>query len=142
MQESLKFEEDLRQILEKDKRYHREAYLFVFEALEYTLEKLDQRRHVTGRELLEGIKEFLHERYGLLALGLLERWGIKSTKDFGHVVFNLVNNGLMSKTEEDSVEDFEGVFSLRKALFDTFDFEARDLDLSIRLGKELPYASQ
>jgi uncharacterized repeat protein (TIGR04138 family) len=140
MMESLKFEEDLRHILEKDKRYHRDAYLFVFEALEYTLQKVGQRRHVSGRELCEGIRDFLHEHYGLLAFVLLERWGIKETIDFGEIVFNLVNNGLMRKTEEDRIDDFRDVYSLREELFDKYDFGARDADLSIHLKRELPYS--
>ena len=142
MQESLKFEHDLRNILERDKRYHKDAYLFVFEALEHTLQKLGKRRHVSGRELLEGIKAFLHRRYGLLALPLLERWGIKKTVDFGEIVFNLVNNGLMGKTEEDGLDDFKDVFSLRKELFEKYNFNTGDMDLSIRLRKELPYSKQ
>jgi len=140
MQESVKFEHDLSNILEKDRRYHKDAYLFVFDALEYTLRKLGKRRHVSGPELLEGAKELLHKRYGLLALALLERWGITKTIDFGEIVFNLVKNGLMSKTDQDRLDDFKDVFSLRKELFEKYDFNAGDVDLSIQLAKELPYS--
>ena len=128
MSEKLKFETDIKKILEKDNRYHSDAYVFLFEALEYTLNKIGKRRHVTGRELLEGIVELLRERYGLLALELCRRWGIRRTIDFGNMVFNLVDNGLMRKTEEDSISDFKEVFSLKKELYTKYVIDVKNLD--------------
>lgn len=142
MSQRLEFEKDLKVILEKDKRYHKEAYLFVFEALEYCINKIGERRHVTGRELLMGIKEYLLERYGFLSLPLLERWGVKKTIDFGHIVFNLVDNGLMRKTDEDDIDDFGEVFSLRKELYDNFNFNVKELDLTIRVKKDIPFSDK
>jgi len=132
----LEFEKNLRNILQRDRRYSLDAYLFVFEALEHTINKIGKKRHVTGRELLEGIREVLLERYGFLSLPLLERWGITKTSDFGEIVFNLVNEGLLKKTETDSMSDFENVFSLREELHDKFEFQVKDLNLSIQLKNE------
>ncbi|MCF7849252.1 MAG: hypothetical protein K9M45_10400 [Kiritimatiellales bacterium] len=101
-----KAEESLSKILGKDIRYTVEAYLFVREALEYTVTKLDSPRHVSGQELLEGIREYALQEFGPVAKRVLNEWGLNECRDFGHVVFNLVNEGLLGKTEEDSVEDF------------------------------------
>jgi uncharacterized repeat protein (TIGR04138 family) len=101
----------LREIVKRDKRYQLEAYIFVLEALEYTLKKIGTRRHVSGKELLEGIKEVAKDRFGGLAKMVFERLGIYTTEDFGEIVFNLVDEGLMTKTEKDSKEDFKNVYN-------------------------------
>ena len=86
--------------------YDPQAYFFVLETLEMMLAKLEEVRHVTGEDLLEGIKDLAKERFGLLAKDVLNSWGVHSTLDFGHVVFHLVEAGLLSKTPEDSLSDF------------------------------------
>ena len=100
----------LRTILEKDTRYPLEAYLFVLEALYFTRKKYKKKRHVTGQELCYGIRELALSRYGPMVKTVLEHWGIKKTIDFGNIVFNMVNEKVLSKTEEDSVEDFKDVY--------------------------------
>ncbi|UCE17614.1 MAG: hypothetical protein JSV84_12105 [Gemmatimonadota bacterium] len=94
-------------IAEKSGKYKREAYLFMFEALEYTLRKLNERRHVTGQELLQGISEFGKSEYGPMTKTVFEYWGVTKTENFGRIVFDLVEAGLMGKTESDSIEDFK-----------------------------------
>ena len=96
-------------------RYQPEAYYFVFEALEYLLGRLDERRHVTGAELSLAIRDLALERFGLLALPVLRTWGVTQTADFGRIVFALVQAGLMSKTDEDDVRDFQNVFDFDEA---------------------------
>jgi len=104
------FYEKAEKIVEKDPRYKVAAYAFVMLALNYTLSKLDKPRHVTGRELVEGIKEFGLAQYGPMTKTVFEYWGIRNTRDFGEIVFNLVENKLLGRTEEDKVEDFDNVF--------------------------------
>jgi uncharacterized repeat protein (TIGR04138 family) len=92
------FDEALEFIQLIDSRYHREAYVFVREALDHTQEHLkrntrDCAHHVTGQELLAGIKDFGLQKFGPMALMVLEEWGIKSCPDFGEIVFNLVELG-------------------------------------------------
>lgn len=101
----------LEKILKKDKRYKLEAYLFLFEALDYTRKKFNKPRHVTGQELLAGIKELAQMKFGRMAKTVFEDWGIKTTDDFGEVVFNLVEAKLLTKTEDDKKEDFHNVYS-------------------------------
>ncbi|HID95513.1 MAG TPA: hypothetical protein EYP53_05580 [Candidatus Latescibacteria bacterium] len=104
----------LEDVAEQNGRYRREAYLFVYAALEYTLNTLPERRHITGRELLEGISQYARKLYGGLAKTVFNHWGIGKTEDFGQIVFNLVDAGLMSKTEEDSIDDFKNVYDFEE----------------------------
>ncbi len=103
--------DELSKIVEKDSRYKLEAYLFVLEALAFTLKKIGEKRHVTGRELLEGIRDLAKEKYGLMGKNVFKYWGIYETIDFGHIVFNLVGSGLLKKTTEDKLEDFKDVYN-------------------------------
>lgn len=108
------FGDKVDQIIEKDPRYKPQSYAFVMGALDFTLRRLKKPRHISGRELLEGIKKLAKEEFGPMAMIVFEHWGIKNTEDFGHIVFNLVEAGIMSKTEEDSIEDFKDVFDFTK----------------------------
>jgi uncharacterized repeat protein (TIGR04138 family) len=120
MQE-VSFEEALEIIRDKDPRYERDAYLFVREALDHTQKTIgkDSRgriRHVTGQELLGGIRDYAVSQFGPMASTVLEEWGIHSCSDFGEIVFNMVDIGLLAKTERDSRSDFAGGYDF----FDAF----------------------
>ena len=109
--ESMGFTEAVEQIVAQDPRYDGEAYFFVREALDYTVKMLQKptrgpKRHVSGQELLDGIRAYALQEYGPMALTLLSAWGIGRTEDFGEIVFNLVEAGKLGRTEEDSKEDF------------------------------------
>jgi len=103
------------EILLVDKRYSFDAYPFILAALDYTLEKKknnERKRHISGQEFLDGIKEFAPAQFGPMTRSVLNHWGIRQTRDFGEIVFNMVDAGLMGKTEEDSIEDFIDVFDM------------------------------
>lgn len=104
----------LRDLVARDPRYRPDAYRFVFEALDYTLKARGRAGgHVSGRELLEGIRDFALDQFGGLAGLVFDQWGIRCTGDFGEIVFNLVEAGLMGKTENDSREDFRDVYEFQ-----------------------------
>ncbi len=103
--------DELTSLIERDKRYKIEAYLFVLEALNYTIKRIGVKRHVTGRELTEGIRDLGKEKFGLMVKEVFGHWGVRETLDFGHVVFNLVAIKLLGKTEEDSLDDFKDIFN-------------------------------
>ena len=107
-------------ILEADKRYSVEAYLFVREGLDHTVSQLEKPRHVTGQELLDGIREYALREFGPVAKRVLSEWGIKECIDFGNIVFNLVNHGLLGKTEEDTIEDFMDGYDFHEAFIQPF----------------------
>ncbi len=102
-------------IIEKDSRYDAEAYGFVLSSLHFLLVKKRKRRHVSGQELLEGIRQYGLRQFGPMTRTVLGYWGIKSTADFGEIVFNLVKFGLMRKSSEDSKDDFNNVYDFKKA---------------------------
>ncbi len=114
-------ESPLEQIIAKDPRYKPEAYVFVHDALDHTWSRLDQRRHATGHELLDGIKDLALQRYGSMAVAVLKSWGIKTTDDFGAIVFNLVEAGILSKTEQDRIEDFHAVYDFEDVFVHSYD---------------------
>jgi len=118
------------ELLRRDDRYAFDAYVFVFEALNYAQKKLGMgrdcpsepaascgeededapERHVTGQELCEAIRLFAVEQYGYMAKTVLGSWGVRRTGDFGEIVFNLIRIGQMRKTPTDCREDFEDVY--------------------------------
>lgn len=112
-------EQIVRDIISRDRRYALDAYQFVFEALDYTYRMLKKRRHVTGRELLEGARRYAVERYGPLARTVLEHWGISRCEDIGEVVFNLVESSLLRKSEQDSRDDFKEGYDFKQAFDDS-----------------------
>ncbi|QDT64523.1 Minf_1886 family protein [Calycomorphotria hydatis] len=100
-------------------RYHRNAYHFVFSALQYTQEKLERTAahvineedaHISGQELCDGLRELAIDKFGLLASTVLSQWGIESTDDIGRIVFELIERGEMRKTDRDTLTDFMGLY--------------------------------
>jgi uncharacterized repeat protein (TIGR04138 family) len=104
----------LDEICEQDQRYHVDAYEFVLEALSFTQKKFKRERHASGSELLEGIKIVLLDKFGPLTLTVLRYCGISSTEDFGNIVFNLVSKNVLTKTEDDNIENFRNVYDFDK----------------------------
>ncbi|MDD4101511.1 MAG: hypothetical protein PHU80_02620 [Kiritimatiellae bacterium] len=113
-------------LCKKDPRYNPDAYFFVVEALDSTVKEIrkkqpEHERHVTGKELLEGIRVFALDEFGPLAFTVFAEWGIHSTLDFGEIVFNLVECGRLGKTEKDSREDFKEVFDFEETFVKPFE---------------------
>jgi len=118
----------IEEIVIQDGRYACEAYEFVFAALAHTQELLGrvpppegpagQDYHVSGPQLLEGIRDLALREFGLMARTVFRMWGLNRTGDFGAIVFNLIEAGLMSKTDRDSLDDFQDVYELDVALGD------------------------
>ena len=113
------FQKTLDSILKDDKRFKVGAYVFVRMALDWTVKNAistnPERRdkHVTAKEFLEGIKEFALQTFGPMSKVLFDEWGVKSCKDIGAIVFNLIDAGALRKTDDDKIEDF----------YDGYDFE-------------------
>ncbi len=102
------------QICERDQRYPYDAYDFVMDALSHTQKKFQRIKHVTGEELLEGIKDLLLERFGPMTLPVLDYWGVRSTEDIGNIVFNLVENRVLNKNEDDCVDQFRNGYDFNE----------------------------
>jgi uncharacterized repeat protein (TIGR04138 family) len=105
-------EERILQIRRRDRRFARHAYEFVLDALDYTIvhlgrdQKSGEERHVGGKELLVGIKKLAADQFGAMAPVVFQQWGVRSSEDFGEVVFNLIDAGLLSRRAQDSRLDF------------------------------------
>jgi uncharacterized repeat protein (TIGR04138 family) len=114
-----KFEAALDIVLSRATQYDRAAYHFLRDALEFTVKERKkvsgQNGHVSGQQLLDGIRRYALKQYGPMVTSVLDYWGIQRTEDFGRMVFALVDVGVFGKTEHDSIEDFRDVYSFEEA---------------------------
>ena len=108
----------------KSSNYSLEAFLFLQRGLDYTVRQIygepaendqPQRRHITGKQLCCGLRDYAIQEYGLLALTVMRRWRITRCEDFGRIVFELVDAGLMQRSQGDTIEDFIDVFDFAEA---------------------------
>jgi uncharacterized repeat protein (TIGR04138 family) len=111
-------------IITDDPRFAEEAYEFISDAVIYTTRKIEKKdntkRHISGQELLEGIKDFAISQFGPLTQDVLESWGITDTISIGHIVFNMVDHKLLGSTEDDSIDDFKNGFDFTSAFTSPF----------------------
>ncbi len=116
----------LRDICKKDGRFAYEAFQFLYDALDHAVRLAGKdrmeadKRHVTGQELLEGMRARALELYGPLAAHVWRSWGVASTKDWGRIVFLLIEEGLMNRQDSDSLDDFAGVYDLEQAFVESY----------------------
>lgn len=115
MKELESFLEKIEKVMKENHQYKFEAYSFVMAGLHHTVSKLPKTRHITGPELLHGIRDYALEQYGALARTVLNYWGIFKTDDFGKIVFALVEVGVLRKQPEDKIEDFANVYDFAEA---------------------------
>ncbi|MFH1313591.1 MAG: Minf_1886 family protein [Candidatus Eisenbacteria bacterium] len=113
---------DLEVLAADDARYKLESYIFVINAVEFTMRSLRRRGHVSGRELLEGIKGLAKREFGPMAKTVFESWGVAKTEDFGEIVFKLIGAGILGKTDKDSREDFTNVFDFNDVFEKQYDW--------------------
>ncbi len=126
--QDLEFTEIVELICKEDPRFDRKAYLFLRQGLDYTVKELNKReperaaksQHVTGPELLHGIREFALEQFGPLALTVMRSWGVTRCSDIGDLVFNLIEYNVFSKTEKDRREDFGEIYTFEDAFVKPF----------------------
>jgi uncharacterized repeat protein (TIGR04138 family) len=128
----------LDEVVRSDPRYAHEAYDFVYAALRHTQRRLgreppaetEQTRegdyHVTGPQLLEGVRDLALREFGLMARTVFRSWGINSTTDVGQIVFNLVAADLMKKTDQDNLEDFRDVYDLDQVLVRDYRIDVKE----------------
>src|SRR3954452_25049180 len=119
------FAEALDSIVASDPRYQREAYVFLRDSLDFTTKQQKNAkgttvRHVSGPELLDGVRQYALREFGPMVMTVFDNWGIRSTEDIGHMVFNLINAGIFGKTDEDSIEDFKNIYDFDEAFAKPF----------------------
>lgn len=122
------FAEIVATICKEDPRFDRRAYDFVRLGLDHTVKELrkkdaaraEKSRHVSGPELLHGLRIYALDQYGPLAKTVLNTWGVHRCRDFGDIVFNLIEYNVFSKTENDRREDFSDIFEFEDAFVKPF----------------------
>ncbi len=119
------FGEALDSIVTTDPRYHRDSYVFLRDALDYTTKQQKKTkgatvRHVSGPELLDGVRQYALREFGPMVMTVFSSWGVTRTEDIGHMVFNLIGAGIFGKTEQDSIEDFKNIYDFEEAFVKPF----------------------
>ena len=126
--QDLEFSEIVGLICKEDSRFDRKAYDFVRQALDHTVKEVKRKQpertgksqHVSGAELLNGIRDYALDQYGPLAKTVLNKWGITRCGDFGDIVFNLIEYNVFSKTDSDRREDFADIYDFDAAFVKPF----------------------
>jgi uncharacterized repeat protein (TIGR04138 family) len=137
------FDESLHELIERDERYPLEAYEFIFHALHHAQKMFDRlpadepldaaigagdsKHHVSGPELLDGVRDLALQEFGFMARTVFRMWGTNRTEDWGNIVFNLIDAGMMSKTDNDSLDDFRDVYDMDEALIRGFRIELNEV---------------
>lgn len=119
------FAEALDSVVANDPRYQRDGYIFLRDALDFTTKQQKKVkgvtvRHVSGPELLEGVRQYALKEFGPMVTTVFDSWGIQSCEDIGNMVFNLIGAGVFGKTEEDSIKDFKNVYDFKEAFVKPF----------------------
>lgn len=135
------FQEAVHVIARRDRRYHEHGYFFLREALDFSMKLLNKPaqgpgRHVSGQELLEGVRQFALQEFGPMAQTVLAHWGIRRCEDFGEMVFNLVEAGVLGKTDTDRREDFSGGYEFEVAFRKPY--RPRPAEAASRLPRPAP----
>ncbi len=114
---------NLEQIAKEESRYNISAIRFVYEGLGYTAKNVaTEPKHVSGQTLCDGLRELAIEKWGRLALLVLNTWGLKTTNDFGDIVYLMIKNEWMSAQPNDSIDDFNNVYDFKIVFKDQFAF--------------------
>ena len=121
----------MERLLRRDTRYKVEAYVFVRDALAYAHRTMtpheaaspdeEDARHLSGQQLCEACRLYALDQFGYLARIVLASWGLKTTSDFGEVVYNLIEIKHMRKSDTDRREDFDNVYSFADAFEPKFE---------------------
>jgi uncharacterized repeat protein (TIGR04138 family) len=111
------------EIAKEDSRYNAQAIRFVYEGLGYTAKEVATKpTHVSGQTLCEGLRKLALEKWGRLAMLVLNTWQVKTTRDFGEIVYLMIKHEWMSAQPTDSIDDFNDVYDFKTVFKDQFQF--------------------
>ena len=125
-----RFEREVR----RDGRFAPEAFEFLHKALEaaavskYGGGGRRRAQHVSGPELCRALRDLAVERWGPLAPAVLRYWNIHETRDFGEMVYLMIDLGIMGKQPSDDIHDFDHVYEFSAA------FGSYQIELDRRAG--------
>lgn len=121
----------LEQIADQDGRFDARALKFVYEGLGATIDKARQQtqddtpRHISGQELAYGLADLAKQRWGRLAAMVLNYWGVKTTRDFGEIVYLMIANQWMTSQDTDRIEDFDNVYDFSEVFENNYVIDIR-----------------
>lgn len=123
--QAAQFEHAIEKIHRRDPRFDPHAYLFLKDALDFTLKRAaegnqGQPRHVSGHELLEGFRDLALQEFGPMAGTLMTEWGLRESGHVGEMVFLLIDQGVFGKQDSDTLEDFQDVFDFQEAFVEPY----------------------
>jgi uncharacterized repeat protein (TIGR04138 family) len=123
--QALRFDAAVDAIVQRDKRYDAGAYFFLKDALDFTIKRSKsendgEERHVSGQELLRGVRDFAMQEFGPMAATLLREWGVRACNDVGEMVFVLIEEGMFGRQDSDTKDDFREIFDFDEALTEPF----------------------
>jgi uncharacterized repeat protein (TIGR04138 family) len=117
------------QIAREDGRFNPAAMKFVYEGLDGTIKKnSDEPQHISGQVLCQGLKELALKKWGRLAKLVLNSWGLKNTRDFGEIVYLMIENKWMSAQPTDSIDDFNDIYDFKTVFKEQFNFQLNDFN--------------
>lgn len=131
----ISFEAAVSRSVASDARYQPQAYDFVRDALHIAVKRFcagDDKQHVSGQQLLDGVRDHALKEYGPMALTMLNLWGLRRGVDVGNIVYNLIQVGYFGKSEGDSLEDFDGGYDFDEAFTEPFLPKGKRKDSSLR----------
>ncbi len=120
------FAEAVDLVIKKDPRYTRDAYFFLRDALTHTVKQTGRKsrnqvdKHVSGQQLLDGIRQYALKQFGPMVVTVFEYWGIRRCSDFGEMVYNLIQIEIFGKSDADTIDDFKDGYSFKEAFIDQF----------------------
>jgi len=113
----------LSQVAGEDGRYSPGALKFVYEGLIYMKkEGIEEPRHVDGQSLCDALRQVALKKWGRLAKLVLNSWGVKTTRDFGELVYLMVDNDWISAQPADSIDDFNDIYDFKMVFKEQFKF--------------------
>ncbi len=122
---NLPFEQIALKLSEQDSKYQAGAYLFLKDALDFTVEKAEKDRegreqHVSGPELLKGFRDHALAEFGPFAYYMMQEWGLHRCEDIGEMVFKLIEIGVFGKQDSDQKSDFSSIYTFEEAFLSPF----------------------
>jgi len=111
--------EKFRNLLQECPHYDKEVYNLIYETLDCISKRIVRKeektpQHVTIKELAGGFRLYIIEQFGCLAKTVLNEFGVRTTRDIGQAVFNLIEHDLLGKQEQDRREDFNNLYDFNK----------------------------
>ncbi|MEK0445619.1 MAG: hypothetical protein RLZZ399_940 [Verrucomicrobiota bacterium] len=128
--QKLDFTDAVDLLTREDSRFDRDAYFFLREALDFSVAQSQKQKHgrtphVSGQQLLEGIRLLALKRFGPMVPTVFEYWGVRRCEDFGRMVYSLIHLGVFGRSDTDSLEDFKHGYSFEDAFHAPFLPKAR-----------------